>query len=338
MVTYHDIAKIAEVSPTTVSHVINETRFVAPETKKRVLEVMKQLNYTQPNLLAKSLLTGKSRTIGLVISDIRNPFYPELIQGIEKMIQKEGYNLFLCNTNYDSSAALKSIMALEGHRVDGIIIAASQMDDSMANQVLSICRKIVFIGDYVCNGKKIDKDNIRMDFSKGISEIVDYLVKLGHRDFIFVRGPKGMHTSDIRLKCFEDSVEKHKAKNIRYMIKESSLRIGGGQKVGLEILKVDKLPTAIVCSNDVIAISIMNTLLLNGIKVPQEVSITGLDNIRLSEIVNPPLTTIDLKRYKVGKTAVEMLLKRIKDENLPVQREVLSTELIIRGSSGKAKK
>ena len=335
MVSYKDIAGIAKVSTTTVSHVINETRFVGPETRKRVREAMEQLNYTQPNLLAKSLLTGRSNTIGLVISDIRNPFYPEVIQGIEEIAQKEGYNLFLSNTNYGKEVAIRSIKALAGRRIDGIIIAASQIDNKLIREIFDIGVNIVLV-DW--EEKNIGMDNLYFNYKPGIKEVVDYLVSLGHRDFLFISGPLGIDTSNIRLSCFKESVEKHQDKMISYKIIEGTLRIGNGKKIGKEILGLKKMPTAIVCSNDITAIGIMNELISNNIKIPEDVSITGLDNIRLSELVNPPLTTIELDRYKIGQTAIEFLLNRIEDKDIKVQSKVFNTKMIKRKSVAKARK
>lgn len=187
MVTYKDIAKIAKVSITTVSHVVNETRFVDPETKTRVLNAMKRLKYTEPNLLAKSLLSGKSDTIGLVISDIRNPFYPEVIQGIEEVAQQKNYNIFLSNTNYDRKAAVRSIKNLVGRRIDGIIIAASQMDNSLIQEVLETGVKLVLV-DW--GEKEIGIDNLYFNYKPGMEEVVDYLISQGHKDFYFISGPK----------------------------------------------------------------------------------------------------------------------------------------------------
>jgi len=334
MVSYHDIAKVAKVSTTTVSHVINETRFVALSTRKRVIEAMKEFKYTQPNLLAKSLLSGKSNTIGLVISDIRNPFYPEVIQGIEEVAQRKGYNLFLSNTNYDVGAAIKSIRALSGRRIDGIILAASQMDNSLIQVIIEMGVNLVLV-DW--GERDISIDNLYFNYKQGLEEVVDYLVHLGHRDIIFISGPTSMDTPNIRLNCFLESIEKHKDKRINYEIIEGTLRVGSGLKIGQEILKRKKLPTSIVCSNDITAIGVMNIMISHNIKVPEDISITGLDNIRLSELVNPSLTTIELDRYKIGKTAIEFLLNRIENKDIPIQSKIFNTKLIKRNSTGKAR-
>ncbi|GAG62480.1 unnamed protein product [marine sediment metagenome] len=205
MVNYNDIAKLAKVSPTTVSHVINETRFVMPETKRRVLEVMKKLKY-QPNLLARSLATGKTNTIGLVISDIRNPFYPELVQGVEELAVKNDYNVFLCNTDYDVEKGLKSIGALVKRKIDGIIVASSQVDSSIINQLMDTDVNFVLV-DW---GKRnVGVDSLYFDYRVGIAEAIAHLVSLKHRKIYFISGPKTLKTAKIRIRNFIDAIEEN---------------------------------------------------------------------------------------------------------------------------------
>lgn len=333
MVNYNDIARIAKVSPTTVSHVINETRFVMPETKKRVLEVMKKLKY-QPNLLARSLATGKTHTIGLVISDIRNPFYPELVQGVEELAVKNDYNVFLCNTDYDIGKGLKSIGALIKRKIDGIIVASSQVDSSVIKQLFDT--SVIFVLVDWCK-RNIKVDSLYFDYKVGIAEAISHLISLGHRNIYFIGGPKKLKTAEIRIRNFIDVIESHENINLNYKILEGDHRIDGGYRVAQKILKEKIYPTAIVCSNDLTAIGAMKALQTGGIKVPEDISIIGLDNIALTEIVSPALTTIELERYRIGKTAMELLLNRIKDKELPKQRCTFKTKLVIRESTSKKK-
>ena len=330
MVNYNDIARIAKVSPTTVSHVINETRFVMPETKKRVLEVMKKLKY-QPNLLARSLATGKTHTIGLVISDIRNPFYPELVQGVEELAVKNDYNVFLCNTDYDIEKGLRSIGALVKRKIDGIIVASSQVDSSIIDQLMDTDVSFVLV-DW---GKRnISVDSLYFDYKVGIAEAIAYLVSLKHRNIHFISGPKTLKTAKIRTRNFIDAIEKHKNIDLNYKIFEGDHKIEGGYRMVQKILKEKVLPTAVVCSNDLTAIGAMKAFQASGIKVPDDISIIGLDNIALTEIVSPTLTTIELERYRIGRIAMELLLNRIRNKKLPKQTCVFKTKLIVRKSTG----
>jgi len=334
MVNYNDIAKLAKVSPTTVSHVINETRFVMPETKRRVLEVMKKIKY-QPNLLARSLATGRTNTIGLVISDIRNPFYPELVQGVEELAVKSGYNIFLCNTDYDIEKGLKSIGALVKRKIDGIIVASSQIDSFIINHLMDTDVNFVLV-DW---GKRnVGVDSLYFDYKVGMAEAIAHLVSLGHRKIYFISGPKTLKTARIRMRNFIGAAEKHRDNNLDYKILEGDHKIEGGLKAAQKILKWKVLPTAIVCSNDLTAIGAMKAFKAGGIEVPEDISIIGLDNIALTEIVSPTLTTIELERYRIGKTSMELLLNRIKDKKLPKQTCIFKTKLIVRETTSKRRK
>jgi len=334
MANYNDIAKIAKVSSTTVSHVINETRFVMPETKKRVLDTMQKLKY-QPNLLARSLATGKTHTIGLVISDIRNPFYPELVQGVEELAIKNDYNVFFCNTDYDVKKGLKSIGVLIKRKIDGIIIASSQVDSSIINQLIDTDVNFVLV-DWA--KRNVNADSLYFDYRIGMTEAIAHLVSLGHRKIYFISGPKTLKTARIRIRNYIDAVEKYKDdNNLDYKILEGDHKIEGGIKAAQKILNEKELPTAIVCSNDLTAIGAMKSFKTSGIKIPDYISIIGLDNISLTEIVSPTLTTIGLERYKIGKTAMELLLNRIKDKNLPKQTYIFKTKLIVRESTSKSR-
>lgn len=333
MVNYNDIAKLAKVSPTTVSHVINETRFVLPETKKRVHRAMEKLKY-QPNLLARSLAIGKTHTIGLVISDIRNPFYPELIQGVEELAVLNDYNVFLCNTDYDIEKGLKSIGVLTKRKIDGIIVASSQVDSSVIKQLMDTDINFVLV-DW--DKRNIRVDSLYFDYKVGMIEAVAHLLSLKHRNIYFISGPKILKTAKIRVRRFIDAIKKHKKGNLNYKILEGDHKIGGGFKAAQKILNERVLPTAIICSNDLTAIGAMKAFKTNGIKVPEDISVIGLDNIKMTEIVSPTLTTIGLERYKIGKVAMELLLNRIKNKKLSKQTCIFKTKLIIRESTSKSK-
>jgi len=334
MVNYNDIAKIAKVSSTTVSHVINKTRFVSLETGNKVLEAMQELNY-KPNLLARSLATGVTHTIGLVISDIKNPFYPEIIQGVEELAVQRNYNIFLCNTDYDVGKGLKSIGALIRKKVDGIIIASSQADKFLFEELIETLIPFVLV-DW--NENNINADSIYFDFESGIREAVEYLVSCGHKKIYFISGPKDLKTACIRKNNFISIIRNYENKGISYKIIAGNHKIDGGINAAKEIEKEKDMPSSIICSNDLTAIGVMKTLQIDRIGVPDRISVIGLDNIMLSEIVTPALTTIALERYLIGKSAAELLLNRIKDKNMPKQTKCFDTKLIIRESTCMVKK
>ncbi len=333
MVNYNDIAKIAKVSSTTVSHVINKTRFVSPETKDKVLEAMQELSY-KPNLLARGLATGVTHTIGLIISDIKNPFYPEIIQGVEELAIRSEYNIFLCNTDYDVEKGLKSIGALISKKVDGIIIASSQADKFLFKELAESTIPFVLV-DW--NESKINVDSIYFDFKSGIRKAIEYLVSLGHKKIYFISGPKDLKTASIRENNFISIIKGYESEGISYKIIEGNHKIDGGINAAKEIEKEKDMPTSIICSNDLTAIGAMKTLQTDGVKIPDQISIIGLDNIMLSEIVSPALTTIGLERYLIGKSAAELLLNRIKNKDIPKQTRYFNTQLIVRESTSVVK-
>jgi LacI family transcriptional regulator len=334
MANYEDIAKIAKVSIATVSHVINSTRYVEPRTKQRVLDAIDKLKYS-PNLYARGLVIGKTNTIGLVISDIRNPFYPELIQGTEEIASKNGYNVFLCNIGYDIEKIKKSIEALISRKIDGIILATSLIEDSIIKEILNY--KINFVMVDLGN-TNIKIDSIIFDYASGIEEAFDYLISLGHRNIFFISGPQNHRTSMIRINNFTGAVLKHKNLKINYDIIEGDHKLEGGYEAAKKILDGKLIPTAVMCSNDLTAIGAMQSFMEGGLKIPQDISIIGLDNIQLSEIIKPHLTTIELDRYKIGSTLMELLLNRINDTNSPIQKTVFKTRLIKRESVEKTSK
>lgn len=333
MVNYNDIAKIAKVSSTTVSHVINKTRFVSPKTKDKVLEAIQELSY-KPNLLARGLATGVTHTIGLVISDIKNPFYPEIIQGVEELAIRSEYNIFLCNTDYSVEKGLKSVGALLRKKVDGIIIASSQADKFLFKELAESTIPFVLV-DW--NESKINVDSIYFDFESGIREAVEYLISLGHKKIYFISGPKDLKTASIRENNFISIIKGYKSEGISYKIIEGNHKIDGGINAAKEIEKEKDMPTSIICSNDLTAIGAMKTLQTDGVKIPDQISIIGLDNIMLSEIVSPALTTIELERYLIGKSAAELLLNRIKNKDIPKQTRYFNTQLIVRESTSRVK-
>jgi len=332
MTTLKDIARLAKVSETTVSHVINKTRFVEADTKNRVQIAIKKLNY-QPNLLARSLATGKTNTIGLVISDIKNPFYPEIIQGIEEVAVKNNYNIFLCNTDYDLEKGMNSINALIKRKVDGLIIASSQIDYAFLEEIIKRDVNLVLV-DW--GNKKAFSDTLHFDYYSGILESIDHLISLGHRKIFFISGPENYETSRVRMKSFIDAINQIKDHDIHYEIIKGNHKIKGGIKAIRKMLK-EQLPTAIICSNDLTAIGAVLACKEEDIRIPESLSIIGLDNIKLTEIITPQLSTVELDRYKIGKVAMEFMINRIEKKEMDRQFYTFNTRLIIRNSTHKSR-
>ena len=332
MATYKDIARISNVSKTTVSHAINKTRYVAPKTVKRIEEAMKDLCY-QPNLLARSLAVGKTNTIGLVISNIRNPDYSELIRSIEILANKKDYSLFLCDTDFDIDMGIRSVTALIKKQVDGIICVMSQANLLIIKELEDSNIPFVLLDS---DDEKADYDFTYIDFRPGINEAIEYLVTLGHKKIFFITGPLKLKTSRKRKKIFISSVEKYE--DIKYKIFEGDHKLEGGINAIKEIVKSADIPTAILCSNDFSASGALRELIRFGYKIPEDISIIGIDNSNLlCTLAVPTLTSIDIYRYNTGKWAFEMLMNRINDGNNPIQKKIINTKLVIRESVAKAR-
>jgi LacI family transcriptional regulator len=335
MTNYNDVSKLAKVSSSTVSHVINKTRFVDPETRKRVLSAIRKLNY-HPNLLARSLATGRTYTIGLIISDLRNPFFIEIVHGVEELSIKIKYNIFLCTTDYNIDKGKETIKALINKKVDGIIIASCLSDNIFFIEDLIRTNIPVVIVDW--NKTDLKTDSIIFDFKPGIKEGLDYLISLGHKKIYFISGPKSLNTSVIRSAIFESCIKKHYDLKINYKILEGDFKINGGRKAVSNLIEKEDFPTAIMCANDLTAIGVIDILKSHNIVVPEDISVIGLDNIELTELVTPKLTTLEYKMYTIGKAAMKLLMNRIKFKSIPIQREKFKTKLIIRESVAEAKK
>jgi len=327
MATYKDIAKVVGVSKTTVSHAINKTRYVAPATIKKIEKAIKDLNY-KPNWVARSLVTGKTHTIGLVISDIMNPDYSGLIKSIEMLANEKDYNIFLCDTNFDIEIGIKSITAFISKQVDGIIVVMSQANMLIIEELKDSGIPFVILDS---DQKDVDYDFTYIDFKPGIFEAIDYLVSLDHKKIYFIMGPTALKTSRKRKKIFIDGIERYK--NIDYKIFEGDHNLEGGIKAVNEIIDSKEIPSAIICSNDFSASGASRELIRSGYHIPEDISIIGIDNCNLlCTLAIPSLTSVDIYRFNTGKWAFEMLMNRIKDKKRPVQKKIIKTKLILRDS------
>lgn len=333
MVNYNDVAKLSKVSTSTVSHVLNKTRFVSPEKVEKVMKAVKELNY-KPNLLARSLATGRTHTAGLIVSDIDNPFFPEIIRGVEEYALSKDYYIFLCNTDYNVEKGIKYIKALIQKMVDGIIIDSCLADNFfLIDRLMETDMPIVII-DW--NESNIDADRLVFNFKPGTKEAVEYLVSLEHKKIYYVTGPENLSTADIRKKYFLECIDNWKSL-IEHKIFYGNFKYDGGVKVAKEMIENNAVPTAVMCANDLTALGIMKTFESENINIPDDVSIIGLDNIKMSELVKPTLTTLEYKKHIIGEIAMKMLINRIKDKNIPIQKEYFTAKLIKRGSTSKAK-
>lgn len=328
--TIKEVAKQAKVSITTVSRVINNVEGCTnEETRNRILKVIEELDY-KPNALARSLVTKKTKTIGLILPDISNPFFPGIAKGVEDRASKYDYNVILCNS-YDS---LKKedyyINVLREKYVDGIILSSSKLNKDDENNY-SKDIPMVFIDRRpdvnITNGVFIN------NFS-GAYTAVKHLIDLGHRNIGCLIGPQNINTSIERLDGYKKALEDSSISINEDFIKFEEYSIEGGYSAAREILK-DKKITAIFANNDLMAIGVYRAAKEMGYKIPGDISVVGFDDIDTAKVVEPPLTTVKQPTKVLGESAVEMLMEAI---NGKIEEKIiyLDTELIIRESTSKA--
>ncbi|HUT57194.1 MAG TPA: LacI family DNA-binding transcriptional regulator, partial [Phycisphaerae bacterium] len=296
-----DVADRAGISVTTVSHVLNKTRHVAPETRQRVLEVIRELGFYK-NAHARRLARGHSDFYGLIVSDIRNPFFPEVITSFESAALERGFDLLLCNTNYDPARTQAAVRKMIENKVRGVAVMTSELPrdlaaDLAAHQVAVVFLDMGSVEPYI--------SNIRVDYARGIRQAIDYLFELGHRDFAFIAGPQNLRSAVVRREAFLAAL--HRRRIPDYRVIEGNHKVDGAVTAVRALLAEPKLATAILCSNDLTAIGALSTLQQAGCQVPRDVSVVGFDDIDFASLAYPPLTTISLPRDRLGQLAFEAL-------------------------------
>jgi len=330
LTTIKDVAEKAGVSTSTVSHVINNTRFVSEESKQSVLKAIDELNYYR-DVRARGLATGKTHIIGLIVSDITNPFFPELIRGAETFAAQQGYDVFLCNTGYDPERTSSLVRRLIEKKVDGTIIMTTEMEYAL---VVSLTTKKIPVVLLDWGITDILVSNIKENFHKGIEEAIDHLVKLGHRNIAFISGPLNLKTAKTRRDAFLSLIKKYAVIMEEPIIIQGDWKISGGELAAERILNAPNHPTAILASNDLMAIGAMRKIKEVGLQIPKDISIIGLDDIFLASVVDPPLTTINLPRYEIGKIAWNLLNYSMQNKDEMGKEEIVNTSLIVRNSTG----
>jgi LacI family transcriptional regulator len=324
-----DIAHEAGVSTATVSHVINKTKYVSDPTREKVQRAIKKFNY-HPNAHAQMLALGKSKIIGLLVSDISNPFFPEVIKSIEAAVIASGYNLFLLNTNYEMARTMEYVHRLIQMKVAGIILMIAEFDKALITEAKRKKTSFVF-QDLGFVGEKVS--NIILDYAVGIDEAVQHLVSLGHTRIVHIAGSREIHSAEVRRKAFLESMKRHLPRCPEPKVFEGDFRFEGGRLAASRIMAERTRPTAVVVANDLMALGAMQEFKASGLHVPQDISIVGFDDISFASLSEPPLTTVCSPRVEFGRRAVDALMLTV---NKPHQRGVeirIPTYLINREST-----
>jgi DNA-binding LacI/PurR family transcriptional regulator len=329
--TMREVAKRAGVSPATVSRVLNKTRYISVETERRVLEVVGQMKYFK-NVHARRLATGRSDLFGLVISEIANPYFPEIIRGFQAAAWDRGFDVLLCNTQYDQARTKSILRRLIESDVRGVAVMTSSIDKSMASELIDAGIGVVF-----CNVSPAEKlvSTISIDYQRGIAEAIEHVVGLGHRRAAVIAGPDDNRTAITIKDALVAGLRKRDVNPLPVI--SSNYRIDAGASAVRAILSAPEKPTAIFCGSDLIALGAMSALEEAGAGIPEDISVIGIDDISFAFLARPPLTTIRVPRERVGAIAFEALDKMLKLKRRKGADYYLETELVIRRSTTTAK-
>ena len=329
------IARLANVSIATVSRTINRVATVNPKMAKRVWDVIEKLDFV-PNTQARALVSGRSKLFGLLVSEITNPFFPELIQGFEDIAVENGYEILVSSTNHDPKRMSHCIRRMLERKVEGVAIMTFGIEEPLLEQLAKRNVPLVFMD--------IGPDRpgicvLKVDYHHGIRQAVQHLAALGHREIAFVSGPARLHSAQARLAAFTASMKECGIAPGKGHIIEGDHTLEGGAAAMEKLLaQTDnaRLPTAVICSNDMTAIGVLHKLYRTGLRVPEDISVIGFDDIHIAEVMMPPLTSIRMSRYDIAKAAFTALRAQVESpEESRTKREYnIPTDLIVRESTG----
>ncbi len=326
-----DVARRARVSTATVSRTVNQVATVDAQLAKRVWKAVAELGY-YPNRQARALVSGRSRVFGLIVSEITNPFFPEIVQTFETLAVEQNYEILLTSTIHDPKRMELAVRRMIEGRVDGVAILTFGMEDELLEHLRFRNLPLVFVDV----GPKAPRvSNIRVDYAHGIRQAVQHLAAMRHERIGFVTGPLRLRSAVVRRDAFEESMREIGLRVNPEFIVEGDHRLEGGKRALQKLSKLREQPTALMCSNDMTAIGVMRQAFDLGIAVPQELSVIGFDDTRLADFMIPPLTTIQMSQAELGTLAFNALLKEVKREvPAPNGTEyVLKTQLILRNST-----
>ena len=321
------VAKRAKVSTATVSRVLNGSPNVREKTSAHVRSVIAEMNYV-PNTHARSLRVGKTRMFGLIVSDINNPFFPELIDAFEALAAQQGIDVIFMHTNYDPKRLESCIRRMVERSVDGIAVMTSEVDAEALAMApvrvpLVLMNQPAFAEQY---------RNVPVEYSTGFREALEHLRALGHRDIGFIAGPTTLSSAKRRHQEWALAMKRLKLPVRSEWVVRGDMRVEGGERAMTELMSLAERPTAVLTSNDLMAVGALQAASHAGLSVPDDVSIVGFDDLPIASMVMPPLTTIQLPRREIAAYAFASLLQATKD-GVVGATEMVHPRLIVRKST-----
>jgi DNA-binding LacI/PurR family transcriptional regulator len=324
------VAALAKVSIATVSRTINGSPAVSDRLMKRVWQAIEQLNYF-PNTHARSLVSGRSRIFGIIVENITNPFFPELIQNFEEVAVAHGYEILVSSSNSDPAILTNCVRRMLERKVEGVAVMTFGEEEPVLDQLTNRDIPMV-LAEFRLDDPKTS--TILLDYTTGVRAAVNHLMGLGHRRIGFLAGPHKLHSAITRENDFRTAMRDAGLEVDPAWVIECDHTLRGGV-AGFERLRaLASQPTAVLCSNDMTAIGVLRAAYMGGLRVPEDLSVIGLDDIDFAEFTLPPLTTIRLSRADLARAAFDALRAQT-DGSVKIQREFLvSTSLVVRGSTG----
>jgi LacI family transcriptional regulator len=332
MITVKDVARHAGVSVTTVSHVVNETRFVSEAARSRVQAAIAELKYV-PSAVARSLKANRTLTIGVMLPNSSNPYFAEIVRGVEDACFEAGFNVILCNTDDDPHRQGQYVRLLSEKQVDGLIVLSSGGDDELGEHLRDAGMPQVLVDREVDH---LDADLAEVNHEAGGYLATRHLLELGHRRIACITGPLGLSSAAQRLAGHERALAAAGVKRQPRWLREADFTSAGGHAAMVDLLALRQRPSAVFACNDLMAFGAISAAAGAGLRLPGDLSVVGFDDIALAAYSSPPLTTVAQPKHQLGVLAAELLLARIADRKLPHQRVILQPELKLRASTAPA--
>ncbi len=331
MVTIKDVAREAGVSIGTASQAMRGSPAVREETRRRVLAVATRLRY-QPSALARGLVTRRTHTVGLLISDIANPFFIWAVRAVEDVAQENGYNVILCNTDEDPAKETQYLRVLMEKRVDGIILATTA---GCLEAVRDVRWQRIPLVLFDRELPRVAAETVKVDSVLGGRLATEHLLGLGHRRIAIIHGPVVRSTGAERLKGYLAALQAADIRPILELIREGNFKQESGYKLTQALLEISPPPTALFCTNNLMTVGALQALRERKVRIPDDLSLVGYDDMEWWTLTHPPLTTVSQPVYELGHEAMRLLLGQIgSNERRRPQRVVLKPELLVRESSG----
>jgi LacI family transcriptional regulator len=334
-VTIREVARLAQVSLGTVSNTLNNPDVVAPRTRARVLEAIEQTGFVR-STAAHQLRVGKSRTVGVVLLDIANPFFGEMVRGAERVLRDKGYVLMVCSSDESTERELRYLRVLEEHRVDGLLIAPVERDLKTVAALAGRGIPTVLLDR---DAGSLDLCSVTVDDVRGGELAASHLVDLGHEVIAFVNGPLTIRQCADRLDGARRALRRAPRQSSPVLVEifVSALTVDHGEAAVGPLLAATPRPTAVMCANDLLALGVLRGLADAGVRVPGEVALVGYDDVAFASMLSPALTSVRQPKYELGVSAAELLLEETDERSVHRHRSVrFEPELVVRASSAGA--